>query len=154
VAVEEGHAEETTQEEEEDPLSGLMRAVRDPVLGFEVRDRSYHLKTYPACFVGLPPPPFARCTARQGASSSFVLFLDLKALRRWTGWCKTGVRAVVRRQCSSASAFVPRAYSSTSRTSPSPSSYLPPPTAKEAVLSCCCCSVMTDAVAVCGVCGM
>ena len=55
VAVEEGHAEEKTQEEEEDPLSGLMRAVRDPVLGFEVRDRSYHLKTYPACFVGLPP---------------------------------------------------------------------------------------------------
>ncbi len=56
VAVEEGHAEETTQEEEEDPLSGLMRAVRDPVLGFEVRDRSYHLKAYPACFVGLATP--------------------------------------------------------------------------------------------------
>lgn len=57
VAVEEGHADkEATQEEEEDNLSGLMRAVRDPALGFEVRDRSYHLKTYPACFVGLHPP--------------------------------------------------------------------------------------------------
>jgi len=53
VAVEEGYADkEATQEEEEDNLSGLMRAVRDPALGFEVRDRSYHLKTYPACFVG------------------------------------------------------------------------------------------------------
>lgn len=75
VAVEEGHAEETTQEEEEDTLSGLMRAVRDPVLGFAVRDRSYHLKTYPACFVGLPRPPFARRTARQGASSLLCLFI-------------------------------------------------------------------------------
>lgn len=61
-------------------------------------------------------------------SSSFLVssLTGLKALRRWTGWCRTGVHAVGRRRCSSASAFAPRAYSSTSRTSPSPSSYLLP----------------------------
>jgi hypothetical protein len=73
VAVEEGHADkEATQEEEEDNLSGLMRAVRDPALGFEVRDRSYHLKTYPACFVGLHP--LSLCTSYSSTRPPHAIF--------------------------------------------------------------------------------
>jgi hypothetical protein len=40
-------------EEEMAGLAELVRAVRDEERGFAVRDRSYRLKTYPACFVGV-----------------------------------------------------------------------------------------------------
>jgi hypothetical protein len=33
-------------------ISSIIARVKDPVTGFVLKDRTYHLKTYPKCFVG------------------------------------------------------------------------------------------------------
>jgi len=41
-----------TSSEDKELLDNLLKDMKDPTKGVEVKDRKYHLKTYPQCFVG------------------------------------------------------------------------------------------------------